>query len=45
MRVSLYQPGDDTTIEGVVLGELTGAARDMGRQLRRLLEDTELRTL
>lgn len=42
MRVELYRPGDDVTIEGEVIGEITGAARDMGRQLRGLLEDLEL---
>jgi hypothetical protein len=42
MRVSLYQPGDDTSIEGVELGEVAGPARDMGRQLRGLLEDAPL---
>jgi len=45
MRVSLYQPGDDISIEGVVVGEISGAARDMGRQLRGLLEDTPLESL
>lgn len=39
MKVSWYQPGDDTGIEGVLLGEITGAAREMGRQLRDLLGD------
>lgn len=42
MRVSLYQPGDDTSIEGVELGEVSGPARDMGRQLRGFLEDAPL---
>lgn len=45
MRVSLYQPGDDISIEGVVVGEISGAARDMGRQLRGLLEETPLGSL
>jgi len=39
MEVSLYQPGDDTTIEGDVIGEIAGNPRDMGRQLRDLLTD------
>jgi hypothetical protein len=42
MRVSLYWPGDDTEVEGEVIGELTGNPREMGRQLRSLLEDTKL---
>ena len=42
MRLSLYQPGDDTSIEGSLLGEISGAARDMGRQLRTFLEDASL---
>jgi hypothetical protein len=42
MRLSLYQPGDDTSIEGVPLGEVSGAARDMGRQLRTFLEEAPL---
>lgn len=39
MRVSMYQPGDDTEIEGDVLGEISGNPREMGRQLRVFLED------
>jgi hypothetical protein len=39
MKVSSYQPGDDITIEGVVLGDIMGPPRDMGRQLRGLLEE------
>jgi hypothetical protein len=42
MKVSLYRPGDDVRVEGDVIGELTGNPRDMGRQLRSYLEDTEL---
>jgi hypothetical protein len=42
MRVSLYRPGDDTEIEGEVIGELSGNPREMGRQLRSFLEDTVL---
>jgi hypothetical protein len=42
MRVSLYRPGDDTEVEGEVIGELSGNPREMGRQLRSFLEDTVL---
>jgi len=42
MKVSFYQPGDDITIEGVLVGEISGPARDMGRQLRGLLEDADI---
>ena len=42
MRVSLYRPGDDTEVEGEVIGELSGNPRVMGRQLRSYLEDTVL---
>jgi hypothetical protein len=42
MRVSLYQPGDDTEVEGDVLGEISGNPREMGRQLRTFLEETTL---
>ncbi len=42
MTVSFYAPGDDSDLEGDVLGELTGNAREMGRQLRHILEDLEL---
>ena len=44
MSVSLYHPGDDITIEGEVIGTLAGNPRDMGRQLRTILEDLELDT-
>lgn len=37
--VSFYAPGDDVSIEGEHVGELRGAARDCGRQLRSLLEE------
>lgn len=40
--VSLYQPGDDLTVEGESIGELTGAPRERGRQLRTLLQDLGL---
>ncbi len=44
MRVSCYEPGDDVEFEGEMIGEIAGSARDMGRQLRSLLEETEERT-
>jgi hypothetical protein len=40
MRVSLYQPGDDTEVEGEVIDEIKGNPREMGRQLRAILEET-----
>ncbi len=42
LRVSLYRPGDDVDVEGDVIGEISGNPREMGRQLRTLLEDTNL---
>jgi hypothetical protein len=42
LRVSLYRPGDDVDVEGDVIGEISGNPREMGRQLRTLLEDTDL---
>jgi len=39
MRVSLYRPGDDVNVEGEVIGEITGNPREMGRQLRLILEE------
>ncbi len=42
MTVSFYAPGDDSDLEGDVIGELTGNPREMGRQLRGILEDLEL---
>jgi hypothetical protein len=42
MKVSLYMPGDDVTVEGDVIGELSGNPRDMGRQLRAFLEEADL---
>ena len=42
MRVSLYRPGDDVSVEGEVIGEVSGNPREMGRQLRVILEDLEL---
>ena len=38
MRVSLYRPGDDVNVEGEVIGEISGNPREMGRQLRSILE-------
>jgi hypothetical protein len=45
MRVSLYQPGDDTEVEGDVIDEITGNPREMGRQLRTILEGATLDSL
>ena len=42
MRVWFYAPGDDSDIEGDDIGELNGNPREMGRQLRGILEDLEL---
>jgi hypothetical protein len=42
MRVSFYRPGDDVSVEGETIGELSGNPREMGRQLRSYLEDTPL---
>lgn len=42
LAVSLFHPGDDVTAEGEVIGELSGNAREMGRQLRTLLGDLDL---
>ncbi len=39
MRVSLYRPGDSLDAEGEPAGELSGNPREMGRQLRSILED------
>lgn len=39
MRVSLFQPGDALDAGGDPIGELTGNPREMGRQLRAILED------
>jgi hypothetical protein len=36
--VSRYAPGDNVTVEGESVGELLGNPRDMGRQLRTILE-------
>jgi hypothetical protein len=42
-RVSCYAPGDDVEREGEIIGELSGNPREMGRQLRSLLELTAAR--
>jgi hypothetical protein len=42
MRVSFFAPGDDSDAEGEIIGELVGNPREMGRQLRVILEDVEL---
>jgi hypothetical protein len=42
MRVSLYRPGDDANLEGDVIGDIAGNPREMGRQLRAILEETAL---
>ena len=42
MRVSLYRPGDDVSVEGEVIGQISGNPREMGRQFRAILEETPL---
>lgn len=42
MRISLYQPGDDTDVEGEVIDEIKGNPREIGRQFRTILEETKL---
>jgi hypothetical protein len=39
MRVSFYRPGDALDVEGESLGDLTGNPREIGREMRALLED------
>jgi len=39
LRVSFFQPGDALDAEGEELGELSGKPREMGRELRSILED------
>jgi hypothetical protein len=39
LRVSFYQPGDALDAEGEELAALTGNPRELGRQLRTILED------
>jgi hypothetical protein len=39
MRVSFFHPGDALDAEGEELAALTGNPRELGRQLRTILED------
>jgi hypothetical protein len=39
LRVSFYRPGDALDAEGENLGDLAGNPRELGRQLRMMLED------
>jgi hypothetical protein len=39
LRVSFYRPGDALDAEGEALCDLTGNPREMGRELRSVLED------
>jgi hypothetical protein len=39
LRVSLFQPGDALDATGEEVGEISGNPREMGRQLRSMLED------
>jgi hypothetical protein len=39
MRVSFFQPGDALDAEGEELAEISGNPRELGRQLRGILED------
>jgi hypothetical protein len=39
MRVSFFHPGDALDAEGEELADLTGNPRELGRQLRTILED------
>jgi hypothetical protein len=39
LRASFYRPGDALDVEGEELGVLSGNPREMGRELRTLLED------
>jgi hypothetical protein len=39
LRVSFFRPGDALDAEGEELAELSGNPREMGRQLRTILED------
>jgi hypothetical protein len=41
MKVSLYAPGDDVTVEGEEIGEVAGNPREQGRQLREILEEVK----
>jgi hypothetical protein len=39
LKVSLYQPGDALDVEGEELDQISGNPRELGRQLRAILED------
>jgi hypothetical protein len=39
LKVSFFQPGDALDAEGEEVGELSGNPREMGRELRSILED------
>ena len=39
LRVSFFQPGDALDAAGESVGEVSGNPREMGRELRTLLED------
>ncbi len=39
LRVSFFQPGDALDASGESVGEVSGNPREMGRELRTLLED------
>jgi hypothetical protein len=39
LRVSLFQPGDALDATGEQVGEVSGNPREMGRELRSMLED------
>jgi hypothetical protein len=39
LRVSLFQPGDALDADGEMLGEVSGNPREIGRELRSMLED------
>jgi hypothetical protein len=39
LRVSLYHPGDALDAEGEVIDEVSGNPRELGRQLRSILEE------
>lgn len=41
LRVSKYEPGDDLNADGVVVTDVGGGPREMGRQLRDVLRDLE----
>lgn len=39
LKVSFFQPGDALDAEGEALGDLSGNPREIGRELRSILED------